>query len=55
MMDLQEMGCADMEWIDLAQNRDRWQALVNVIMNLRGKSCLAENRLLFQEGPCSVE
>ena len=34
-MDLREVGCRGMDWIDLAQNRDRWCALVNVIMNLR--------------------
>jgi hypothetical protein len=33
-MDLQAMGWGSMDWIDLAQNRDRWQALVNVVMNL---------------------
>ena len=32
-MDLQEMGWG-MEWIDLAQDRDRWQILVNTVMNL---------------------
>jgi len=32
-MDLQEVGCAD--WIELAQNRDGWWALVNVVMNLQ--------------------
>jgi hypothetical protein len=34
-MDLQEVGCGDMDWIDLAQNIDRWWALVFVVMNLR--------------------
>jgi len=32
-MDLQELGCGDIEWIDLALDRDRWQALVNAVMN----------------------
>ena len=34
-IDLQEVGWVGMDWIDLAQNRERWRALVNVVMNLR--------------------
>jgi hypothetical protein len=35
-MDLLEVGCGGMDWIDVAHDRDRWQALVNAAMNLRG-------------------
>jgi hypothetical protein len=34
-MDLREIGWNGMDWIDLAQDRDQWRALVNTVMNLR--------------------
>ena len=59
-MDLQEVrgGCGD--WMGLAQDRDRWRALVGMVRNvrvpkMRGISWLAENQLASQEGLCSME
>jgi hypothetical protein len=34
MMDLQEVGCSGMDWIELAQDRDRWQTLVTAVINI---------------------
>ena len=34
-MDLREMGCGVMDWIALAQDKDRWRALVSAVMNFR--------------------
>jgi hypothetical protein len=34
-MDLQELGCGYMDWIGLAQDRDRWPTLASAVMNLR--------------------
>jgi len=34
-VDIQEVGCEGMDWLDLAEDRDRWRALVNVVMNLQ--------------------
>jgi hypothetical protein len=34
-MDLREIGWNGMDWIDVAQNRDQWRALVNTVMNIR--------------------
>ena len=34
-MDLQEVGCWVVDWFDLSQERDRWWAVVNAVMNLR--------------------
>jgi hypothetical protein len=35
MMDLEEVGCLGMDWIEQAQDMDRWRELVNAVMNLR--------------------
>jgi hypothetical protein len=34
-MDLQEVGCGGLGWIELAEGRDRWRALLTAVMNLR--------------------
>ena len=34
-MDFQEEGCGSISWIDLAQDRNKWRGLVNVVMNLQ--------------------
>jgi hypothetical protein len=34
-MDLRDIGCDAMDWIDLAEDRDKWRAFVDTVMNLR--------------------
>jgi hypothetical protein len=51
-MHLREIGVAGVDWIHMAQDRDRWRALVNTVMNLRvpyreGALCLAERTIRF--------
>ena len=41
-MDLREIGWGGMAWIDLAQDRDQWKAIVNTVMNLRVPSNFVE-------------
>ena len=33
-MDIREVGCGSMDWIELAQDRDRWRGLVDGVMNI---------------------
>jgi hypothetical protein len=56
-MDLQQVGWGGMDWIDMAQDRDRWWAVVSAVMNLqtRGISWQAEDLLASQEELCSME
>jgi hypothetical protein len=46
-MDLRETGLGSVEWIQLAQDRDRWRAVVNTVMNLRVLASLSYLLNLF--------
>jgi hypothetical protein len=58
-MDLREVGWGGLDWIDLAQDRDQWRALVNTVMNLgSSKKCweiveYLRNWRLVKKGPAS--
>jgi hypothetical protein len=58
-IDFQEMGWRGTDWIDPAQERDRWQTLLNTVMKLwvpyNVQNCLTENRLASQEGLYSMQ
>jgi hypothetical protein len=58
-IDLREIGWDGVDWFDLAQDRDQWRALVNMVMNLGfpkllGSSRVAAQLAAFQEGLSSV-
>jgi len=55
-MDLRETGLEAVEWFHLAQDKDRWRALVNTEMTFRqGISWIAEWPLVSWEGLCTME
>ena len=58
-MVLRDVGCGNMDWIGLAQDRSRWWTLVHAVTfefyKMLGMFSLAENLLASQEGLCSME
>jgi hypothetical protein len=53
-IDLREIGCGGMDWIDLTQNRDQWRALAKTVMNLRVHKMFGSSRAAAQP-PASEE
>jgi hypothetical protein len=54
-MNVKEIGWEGTDWIDLAQDRDQWRALVNTAMNLWvGAAWVEEQLSTSQEGLCSI-
>jgi hypothetical protein len=53
-MDLGEIGWGGVDWIGLDQDRDKWRALVNAVMNLRFHEMLGGSRVAAQPVVCRV-
>jgi hypothetical protein len=57
-MDLTEIECEGVDWINVAQRSDQWQGLVSFVMNIRSMqhvNFITEPRFPFQDGLCSMQ